>query len=123
MLIAIAFAIPLTLVDFLTLGASWRALMPLVPGLLTVSLLVRAFLVAAGITDKCVRVPALVNSLCFGVNTEQRRHLLVEFVRRSDAGFYVFDVRLTTGMALRFMYMWSIIAFGLATNVFAGMSR
>lgn len=59
---------------------------PIVPELLVTLLLTRLFFVAAGISDKCARVPALVNSLSFGPDTEQRRQLLTDYIVRSDAG-------------------------------------
>jgi len=121
MLLAIAFAVPLLMADFLTLGADWGALPPIVPGALIMLLFVRAFLVAASITDKCARVPALVNSLCFGPGMEHRRYLLVNFIGSSGAGFYVCEIRLTMAVAMKFMYMWSIVACGLATNLLASI--
>jgi len=121
MLLAVAFAVPLSLADFLMLGAHLGALPPIVPGVLIILLFVRAFMVAASITDKCARVPALVNSLCFGLGKEHRRHLLVSYIGSSAAGFYVCEIRLTTAMALKFMYMWSIVACGLATNLLASV--
>eukprot|EP00429_Kryptoperidinium_foliaceum_P115215 CAMPEP_0176291678 /NCGR_PEP_ID=MMETSP0121_2-20121125/55676_1 /TAXON_ID=160619 /ORGANISM="Kryptoperidinium foliaceum, Strain CCMP 1326" /LENGTH=100 /DNA_ID=CAMNT_0017632535 /DNA_START=20 /DNA_END=318 /DNA_ORIENTATION=+ len=66
LLVAISLAVPLVIADVMSLGfrlAVWASLAPIV--LLTV-LLVRVFFVAAGISDKCTRVPALANSLSFG---------------------------------------------------------
>lgn len=64
------------------------------PVCLVLVLFVRVFLIGASISDKCARVPALVNSLSFGPGKEDQRLLLTEYVARSDAGFYVNDVRL-----------------------------
>lgn len=103
MLIAISFTVPLLMVDFLSLGARVEVVPCVVPICLVTVLLVRVFFVAAGISDKCARVPALVNSLSFGAGTE-RRQLRIEYIVRSDAGFHIRDVRLTNAMAVKFLY-------------------
>eukprot|EP00429_Kryptoperidinium_foliaceum_P029627 CAMPEP_0176152100 /NCGR_PEP_ID=MMETSP0120_2-20121206/77682_1 /TAXON_ID=160619 /ORGANISM="Kryptoperidinium foliaceum, Strain CCMP 1326" /LENGTH=709 /DNA_ID=CAMNT_0017489097 /DNA_START=6 /DNA_END=2136 /DNA_ORIENTATION=- len=118
MLFAIGFTMPLLLVDLFSLGNSLFIVAPVLPSFLLMAMLVRVgVFVAAGISDKCARVPALVNSLCFGTGTESRRQMLVEYILRSDAGFYVRDFRLTTGMSLKFLYTWCVVAIGFATNL------
>lgn len=53
----------------------------------------RVFFVAASITDKCLRVPALINSLDTG-DHDMDRHYVVNFISQSAAGFHVCNVRL-----------------------------
>lgn len=82
------------------------------PYVLVVCGVLRVFAAAAAVTDKCMRVPALINSLSFGPGTERERHHLVEYISHSAAGFYICDVRLTLGMVAKFLYVWSVICFG-----------
>lgn len=80
---------------------------------------VRLFFRAAQITEKCSRVPPLINSLNFKQQGEvdPDRHYLVEYVTYSAAGFYVGEVRLTTSNALKLAYISGIMAFGVLTKV------
>lgn len=110
----------LTLVlDLLALDSRWDALPTLVPGLLTIFGILQHFFQAALVTDKCVRIPSLINSLSFGPGTDRVKQHTVEYIMNSAAGFYVCDVRLTTATALKVMYMWSVIAFTMGTKVLA----
>jgi len=116
MLVAISFAVPLSLADAMSMGAGWFAVNSLLPVALIVLLFARVFVAAASISDKCAHVPSLVNSLNFGPESEQRRQVLVESIQHSQLGIYVCRMRLTRGMALRFGYIWSVVAIGLAAN-------
>jgi len=59
----------------------------------------------------------LLSDLCSGHNHMQRvRQYAVQYIINSAAGFYVFDVRLTTAMVLRVMYVSGALVFGLVTN-------
>lgn len=82
----------------------------------------RLFYAAAQVTEKCSRVPPLINSLSFGRNSavDERRHYLVEYVTYSAAGFYVCEVRLTAAMALKLSYISVIAAFGILTKLTTG---
>jgi len=78
----------------------------------------RLFFKASGVTEKCTRVPSLINSLSFGgAEVDQRRHYLVQYINYSAAGFYVKDVRLTSAMAIKLVYVSGIVAFGVLTKV------
>lgn len=81
----------------------------------------RLFYKAAQVTEKCARVPPLINSLSFG-NSEldPRRHYLVEYMHYSAAGFYVCEVRITTIMAIKLSYVSGILAFGIVTKMTTG---
>lgn len=86
----------------------------LVPVMLVACSVVSIFFRAAAVTDKCARVPSLVNS--FGHDMDTGRQYVVEYIINSAAGFYVFEVRLTQAMALKFTYLCGVILLGLATD-------
>jgi hypothetical protein len=69
------------------------------------------FFKASEVSERCMRMPALINSLHFGKHVDTKRHYLVEFVTYSHAGFYVGEVRLTTAIALKLTYFAGAIAF------------
>jgi len=75
--------------------------------------------VSATISEKCARVPALVNAISFGPGSEQARQQVVDYIVSSAAGFYVFGVRLNTAIVLKFAYGWAVIAVGLFTRLLA----
>jgi len=83
------------------------------PALFIVAGVLRLCLVAASITEKCNRVPSLVNALSFGAGTERMQQHIVEYIVRSNAGFYVADVKLSAELILRFSYTFSMFAFGV----------
>jgi len=87
-------------------------LLPCLPVFLIFACMVHAFLRAAAVTDRCTRVPPLVNS--FGVLPEERQRI-VDYIVNSDAGFHVFECRLTTAVALKCAYLVGAVAFSLVT--------
>lgn len=115
-----AFALPLLVLDFLLLGLPVQALPSLLPGLLLACGALRLFFLAASITDKCARIPSLINSLSFGHGTDTVKWDTIEYMVHSAAGFYVLNTRLTTAMAVKFMYTWGVVAFALCTKIFPG---
>eukprot|EP00929_Paragymnodinium_shiwhaense_P093070 TRINITY_DN53122_c0_g3_i1.p1 TRINITY_DN53122_c0_g3~~TRINITY_DN53122_c0_g3_i1.p1 ORF type:complete len:1668 (+),score=329.56 TRINITY_DN53122_c0_g3_i1:387-5006(+) len=90
--------------------ASW-----LPPTLLALFSLFRA----ASVTEKCLRSPALVNSLIEDsddtINTE--RQYMVHFMEHSAAGFYIQGVRLTSAMGLKYTYVLTIVCFSLFAQI------
>jgi len=121
LLCAVIFYLPLLTVDIFAFSGFRDSLPALVPGLVACIGIVRLFFLAAAITDKCTRIPPLMNSLSFGVGTERYRQYIVDYITNSAAGFYVFDVRLSTEMLLKFIYIWGVIAFGLSTQLISQM--
>lgn len=115
MLCVVSCAVPLLCADLVSLGGRWAAVPSVLPGALIVLTISRAFFAAASITEKCARVPALVNSFDFGPGMEMSREHLAESIRRSDLGFVVCHLRLTWSMALKFAYVWAVVALGIAT--------
>mmetsp|Transcript_80250 Transcript_80250/g.221916 ORF Transcript_80250/g.221916 Transcript_80250/m.221916 type:complete len:832 (+) Transcript_80250:25-2520(+) len=70
---------------------------------------------AAEVTEMCTRMPAFINTL--GDDIDHQRQYLIQYVANSAAGFYVGEVRLTTAMALKIMYMCGLCAFGVLTKL------
>mmetsp|Transcript_30287 Transcript_30287/g.87301 ORF Transcript_30287/g.87301 Transcript_30287/m.87301 type:complete len:839 (-) Transcript_30287:307-2823(-) len=115
--VTLAFAIPLLLVDVQAFGGKMRTMLILLPGFIITCGVFYVLLLAALVSEKCARVPALINALSFGPGTDRTRQHTVDYIVSSAAGFYVFGMRLTTAMVLKFMYTWSIIAIGLVTRL------
>jgi len=92
----------------------------LIPGGLLVLGMSSVFFKAAAVTDKCARVPSLLNSSWFGKDHTERQYV-VEYVLYSDAGFYVFDIRLTSAMTLKFAYICVLGLFSLLTQIVADL--
>eukprot|EP00929_Paragymnodinium_shiwhaense_P098108 TRINITY_DN59648_c0_g1_i1.p1 TRINITY_DN59648_c0_g1~~TRINITY_DN59648_c0_g1_i1.p1 ORF type:complete len:806 (-),score=129.56 TRINITY_DN59648_c0_g1_i1:80-2497(-) len=88
----------------------------LLPSSLLILVLLRTFLAAGAVTDRCARVPSLVNALSFGSDIDPGRQCVVDYIVQSAAGFYVFEVPVTCAMALKFAYLGGVVAFGLVTN-------
>lgn len=80
------------------------------------------FVKAAAVTEKCCRVPSLVNSLdnATGDDLDHSRQYIVQYIKHSDAGFYVKGVRLTAYMVIKLSYVCGAIAFGLVTTFLSG---
>jgi len=117
--VVMIFTMPLILADFYVLGASRNTVAKVLPSMCAFFAVLRMFTLAAMITDKCTRVPSLINSLSFGQGTDRDRQHTVDYIVSSGAGFYVCDVQLNMAMAFKFMYGWSVIGFGLITHLFA----
>lgn len=114
--IVLAASVPLTLLDMGILGANSAPVSILLPGLIITCGVLYALLLASTISEKCARVPALVNAISFGAETYRARQHTVDYITSSAAGFYVFGMRLTTSTVAKFMYIWCIIAVGLLTR-------
>eukprot|EP00931_Biecheleriopsis_adriatica_P008487 TRINITY_DN10966_c0_g1_i2.p1 TRINITY_DN10966_c0_g1~~TRINITY_DN10966_c0_g1_i2.p1 ORF type:complete len:842 (-),score=142.54 TRINITY_DN10966_c0_g1_i2:126-2651(-) len=83
--------------------------------------LAHMFLHASAVTDHCQRLPAFVNSLHFGREHDPDRMYLVEYMDYSKAGFYIFEVRLTSDLVIKFFYVVCMALFGVATKVTTGV--
>lgn len=93
----------------------------LVPSALVAVGLARIFVRAAAVTDKCARVPIFLNALTVVKSQEidSAKMYVVDHIEHSQAGFYIFEVRLTSSMALRFFYFSCVAAYFMATKVIA----
>jgi hypothetical protein len=74
---------------------------------------------AAAVSEKCSRVPALVNSWTYedGRHIDQERQYVVQYIMHSAAGFYVKGVRLQTFMAIKLTYLLGVAAFAGLTQL------
>jgi len=73
---------------------------------------------SAMVTEKCSRVPALINS--WGADHEgfeYETQYAVQYVSHSAAGFYVKGVRLNAFMTLKVTYLLGVIGLTLVTRV------
>ncbi|CAK0791909.1 unnamed protein product [Prorocentrum cordatum] len=77
------------------------------------------FFKTAEVSERCMRMPSVINSLNFGECVDARRHYLVEFIKYSAAGFYVWEVRLTAAVALKLTYFCCILAFAGLSQLYA----
>jgi len=111
-----AFAIPAFMLDYMLLGPCFATLRLQLPHILVVLGVLRTFIMASAVTGKCTRVPPLINSLDFGPATDKDSRNLVEYIQNSAAGFYIFDVCLTTGMVVKFIYVWAVVVFGVVSR-------
>lgn len=118
-----AFTVPAFVMDSIEIGSYSKMLRLQLPHVFIVCGVLRVFVVASAVTDKCMRVPALLNSLCFGTGTELERQSLVEYIIYSDAGFYICDVRLTLGMVAKFVYVWFVILFSFVGRELAASAK
>lgn len=114
----VAFSVPLLAIDMAVLGLSSVDLPTLLPGFFITCGIVYSLILAAMVSEKSARVPALINAVSFGPDTEAERQQTVDYVTSSAAGFYIFDMRLTTERVVKFMYVWCLVVSG----VFARLS-
>lgn len=110
----LALCIPLLVVDTALVGTRSAHLLP---GFLVSCGIIYALLAAAAVSEKCARVPALINAMSFGRGTERKRQHTVEYITSSAAGFYLLDTRLATSMVVKMMYIWCIVALGAMTRL------
>jgi len=98
---------------------SGEVLQALIPGALILLGVVRLGVCAAVVTAKCDQAPSILNSLSLGPGTNRAKQRVVQHILNSSAGFYVFGVRLTTGIVLRFLYFGGVVIFTLLTRILA----
>lgn len=79
---------------------------------------------AAAVTDSCVRISQLVNATALNeIAMDQERRYLVDYITASAAGFYVFNVRLGAGFAIKVLHYTGLMAFTLARLVLPATSQ
>lgn len=118
------FAVLQSVLVLLALAMAWdiQALYGAVWALTASGLLIVAvsqiLLRAAAVTDACVRVAQLVNSSSVnGRIMDAERKYLVDFIVASEAGFYVFNVRLGAGYGIKVIHHTGLITIALARLV------
>ena len=90
---------------------------PLLPAGLVMIGIVRLFFTAAEVTERCTRVPSLVNACIFGPGTDADRQYLVQYIVNSSAGFYMFQVRITSQMTVKFAHVCAVATFAVLTQI------
>lgn len=87
------------------------------------ALIFYAVLMGAAVTEKCLRLPSLANSVLTGgdryVNYE--RQFFVQYVVQSSAGWYVGGVRVSAMWALKVSYLFVVVAFTLISRSWRGL--
>lgn len=104
--------------DFYKYGADYSMMFS---GGLVLLNLSRVFFHAASVTDHCERVPAFINSLNFGKDLDQDRMYIVWYIKLSQAGFYVFEVQLTSSLVLKSFYILAAVVLAVVTKVMSGI--
>lgn len=89
----------------------------LFPGTLVAFSVTQVFFRATIVTEKCERLTRFINSLTFSSkDIDRERQYVVEYINNSGAGFYFFNVRLTSQMAIKITYMSGLAVFFTATK-------
>jgi len=104
-----------TLLALIDVAQNGTDILLVLPEFLFVVNAARVLFRAASVTDKCVRLPMLINSLSCA-QVDPNRQYVIEFINNSAAGFYVFECRLSTVVALKSMYVFCGVVFAFATR-------
>jgi len=98
----------------------WRSgnvtIMTALPGGFVASALVHASFVAAAVTDKCGRVSVIANSIACNKDFDEERMYIVHHIQHSQAGLYVYGVRVTLASVMKCVYVALAMAFAFATR-------
>ena len=81
----------------------------ILPAALVMFGMMRIFFKAAQVTDRCIRVPSLINSVSVGPHLDNERQYLVQYILQSAAGFYMFHVRVTSQMTVKITYVLAVV--------------
>lgn len=74
---------------------------------------------AASVTEACKVVPQMVNSWSLGVDLDEDRSYVADYMYRSNAGFYFLGVRLTLAAVLKSLNSAALVAGTLLVRMFA----
>lgn len=117
--VILAISVPLLAADTATWGMQLEDATKLLPELCVTCGILYALVLAAMVSERAARVPALINAISLGHNTDRERQQTVDYITSSAAGFYLFDMRLTTGRVFKLMYIWCLVVIGVLTRVAA----
>jgi hypothetical protein len=100
--------------------SSSKIVVEVLPGLLLGLLSLSLFFKGAALSEKCVRVAPLVNSLFSDGkdNLDDTRQYTVMYINNSLAGFYVKEVRLSMLMAMKITYLGGACLAGWLVQLF-----
>ena len=93
------------------------SLVRLAPALLLSLNTVRVFLAAGYVSNECERMACLINFCSFGPDMEVMRERVVNYIRSSSVGFYVFETRITYQFVLKVSWVFAAFMFALITRV------
>eukprot|EP00812_Abedinium_dasypus_P013156 NODE_6666_length_491_cov_183.577982.p1 GENE.NODE_6666_length_491_cov_183.577982~~NODE_6666_length_491_cov_183.577982.p1 ORF type:complete len:136 (+),score=32.76 NODE_6666_length_491_cov_183.577982:3-410(+) len=83
-----------------------------------VVLVIHTLFRAAAVTEKCIHLPAFVNSWISDDSAmEHKHHHFVQYILNSSAGFYIKGLRLTSFMVLKVTYMLGMLGFSLVVTI------
>lgn len=115
--VVVAGAMLLSAADFaVKFDDIWEAA-SLMPLMIIIVAVMRVLFNAAEVTSKCGRVPAFINSLDFGKKVDADRQYIVDYVIQSAAGFYAYEVRITSFLEFKFIYLSLVLAVALANEL------
>lgn len=114
--IVVMLVAPLLVVDVVLLGIQRSQMLLALPGWLVACAVAYMLFLAAGISEKCTRVPALVNAISCEETVGIERQKTVDYITSSAAGFYILDTRLTTGVVVKLTYTCCVLVVGLLTR-------
>lgn len=98
-------------------SAKINSVLAQLPGFIVLLGASRIFFLAAQVTDKCTRVPSLINACVFGPDIDSDRQYLVEYILHSEAGFYVFQIRLTSNITVKFAHVCGVAMFAIGSQI------
>jgi hypothetical protein len=97
-------------------------LLAMCPGLLGALAIFRVCIYAGVLTDNCTRLPVLISGLGLkskngeGLNLNWERLYAVSFISTNQAGFFIFEVRVTSAMVCKTAYVAGALAFALFSS-------
>jgi len=71
------------------------------------------FFFGAAVTEKCSRVPAMINTMTFD---DCQRQSMVQYVMNSAAGLYIKEVRLTASVVMKLSYVTGLWVLAVLTE-------
>ena len=81
----------------------------ILPAAIVVLGILRIFFKAAEVTSECIRVPSLINAVVLRTHIDEHRQYLVQYILQSAAGFYMFNVRVTSQMTMKIVYVLAVV--------------
>jgi len=84
---------------------------------LLLALVATAFIRAAAVTDTCAKLPPFINALVSDTKMDLQCQYVVRYIQDSAAGFYIYDVQLTTALVLKAMYFCGAFLFAVASKL------
>jgi len=82
----------------------------------------RVFIKATAVTETCTSIPSMINSFHLedGGDIDHDRQYLVQYIKNSDAGFYLNGVRLTRSFMIKAAYFVGAMSYSVGTVALSG---